>query len=88
MAANTTITAETRRKLEAFAGPGKSADELADKVLSQYLMRQEAARELDDIATWGQKHSKRMGHKPLRMFSRPSLNPEPNATGVKCGPSR
>jgi hypothetical protein len=64
MAANTTITAETRRKLEAFAGPGKSADELADKVLSQYLMRQEAARELDDIATWGQKHSKRMGHKP------------------------
>jgi hypothetical protein len=64
MAANTTIAEETRRRLEALAGSGQSADALADKVLSDYLERQELARDLDDLTTWGQKHARRMGYKP------------------------
>ena len=62
MAGNTTITRETRRKLEAFAGEG--ADALADEVLSEYLKRQELGRKLDDVATYGQKHAAQMGYKP------------------------
>jgi hypothetical protein len=64
MAANTTIAEKTRRRLEALAGSGQSADELADRVLSDYLERQELARDLDDLTTWGQKHARRMGYKP------------------------
>jgi hypothetical protein len=63
MAANTTIAEETRRRLEALAGPGQSADELADKVLSDYLERQELARNLDDLTTWGKRHARKMGYK-------------------------
>jgi hypothetical protein len=62
MAANTSITEETRRKLEALAGPGK-ADELAEQVLSAYLIRREAVRELDDLATWGKMNARRRGFK-------------------------
>jgi hypothetical protein len=62
MAANTSITEETRRKLEALAGPGK-ADELAEQVLSAYLIRQEAGGELADLAAWGKMHTKRRGFK-------------------------
>jgi hypothetical protein len=63
MAGNTTITDETRRKLEALVGPDK-VDELAEQLLSEYVARQDTARRLKDLASWGQGHAKRMGYKP------------------------
>ena len=68
MSANTTISENIRKKLEALAGPDKTADDLANEVLSRYISRREAARELNELSEWGQKQSRERGDKPSDVF--------------------
>jgi hypothetical protein len=55
VAANTTITEDLRRKLEALAGPDRTADDLANEAVASYISHQEKDRDWRDLVSFGQK---------------------------------
>jgi hypothetical protein len=62
---NITLQDDLLREMQATArAAGKPVDDFATEILTQYLSRQEAARELRDLSAWGQRHSKVRGERP------------------------
>lgn len=43
---------------------GRSADDLAADALKMYIETRQNVRELDDLACWGEHHSRERGFKP------------------------
>ncbi|HMC62514.1 MAG TPA: hypothetical protein VKJ01_25185 [Candidatus Solibacter sp.] len=43
---------------------GRSADDLAAEALRRYLEAAQSIQDLNDLASWGQRHSRERGFKP------------------------
>jgi hypothetical protein len=43
---------------------GRSADDLAAEALRRYLEAAQSIQELNDLASWGQRHARERGFKP------------------------
>ena len=56
MAANTTISHDLRQKLELFAGPDKTADELANEIIAEYVREQEKDWDWRDSINFARKN--------------------------------
>jgi hypothetical protein len=63
MAANTTIAEELPCKLEAMAGPERSADDLANEAVSAYIAKVEQDRDWRDLVTFGQANGAAAGYR-------------------------
>lgn len=63
MPANITLTDELRRKLESMAGPEKTADDLANEAISQYVRSLDIKSRLHALAVEGRSQSQRLGLK-------------------------
>jgi len=64
MATGITLSDDLFPRLEELArAENRTAEDLASEVLTQYVRRREAARELQS-RKWGREHSKRKGYKP------------------------
>jgi hypothetical protein len=62
---NITLQNDLFREMQAAArAAGKTVDAIANEILTQYLSRQEAARELRDLSDCGRQHSKARGDRP------------------------
>jgi hypothetical protein len=55
------LLAEARRMAEA---EGRTADEFAVDALKRYIEIKQAVRDLEDLASWGERHAKAHGFQP------------------------
>jgi len=62
MSANTTISEDLRQKLEALAGPDKTADDLANEAVTLYIRQREQDEDWRDLASFSRKNGAASGY--------------------------